>query len=238
MESIYGGITYMATKENNKGLGLLRPPCNNNLSNSFEKSETASENIEFEVVDFTLDEKYTCPLIENLKHKGLYERFCNFVRTVRAKTNCSTESDEVRQTSDSELCRLIRNNFGFGIYSFSPRELKYSLFSYTEFHRAYMAGQVELKTVLQETIIRKLEKADSVENIELGIKYMDTLAKIEQSNIKKQNGVVFNISDVSNDTKSTVTNLINSLAELNTSELNERGEDEEVLEYEQMEDGD
>ena len=228
----------MDSKNKNNGLGILKPPCNNIATNSLENSETTNENIEFVVTDFTLDEKYTCPLIENLKHKGLYERFCNFVRTIRAKTNCSTESDEARQTSDSELCRLIRNNFGFGIYSFSLRELKYSLFSYTEFHRAYMAGQVELKTVLQETILRKLEKADSTENIELGIKYMDTLAKIEQSNIKKQNGVVFNISDVSNDTKNTVTNLMNSLAELNTSELDERGEDEEVLEYEQMEDGD
>lgn len=228
----------MDSKNKNNGLGLLRPPCDNIVTNSSKNSETTNENIEFVVTDFTLDEKYTCPLIENLKHKGLYERFCNFVRTVRASTNCKAESDEARQTSDSELCRLIRNNFGFGIYSFSTRELKYSLFSYTEFHRAYMAGQVELKTVLQETIIRKLEKADSTENIELGIKYMDTLAKIEQSNIKKQNGVVFNISDVSNDTKNTVTNLMNSLAELNTSELEERGEDEEVLEYEQMEDGD
>lgn len=228
----------MDSKNKNNGLGLLRPPCDNIVTNSSKKSETTNENIEYVVTDFTLDEKYTCPLIENLKHKGLYERFCNFVRTVRASTNCKAETDEARQTSDSELCRLIRNNFGFGIYSFSLRELKYSLFSYTEFHRAYMAGQVELKTVLQETIIRKLEKADSTENIELGIKYMDTLAKIEQSNIKKQNGVVFNISDVSNDTKNTVTNLMNSLAELNTSELEERGEDEEVLEYEQMEDGD
>lgn len=224
----------MDNKNKNNGLGLLKPPCDNIINNSSENSETTNENTEFVVTDFTLDEKYTCPLIENLKHKGLYERFCNFVRTVRASTNCKTETDEARQTSDSELCRLILNNFGFGIYSFSLRELKYSLFSYTEFHRAYMAGQVELKTVLQETIIRKLEKADSTENIELGIKYMDTLAKIEQSNIKKQNGVVFNISDVSNDTKSTVANLMNSLAELNTSELDERGEDEEVLEYEQM----
>lgn len=228
----------MDSKNKNNGLGLLRPPCDNITINSSKNSETTNENIEYVVTDFTLDEKYTCPLIENLKHKGLYERFCNFVRTVRASTNCKAETDEARQTSDNELCRLIRNNFGFGIYSFSLRELKYSLFSYTEFHRAYMAGQVELKTVLQETIIRKLEKADSTENIELGIKYMDTLAKIEQSNIKKQNGVVFNISDVSNDTKNTVTNLMNSLAELNTSELEERGEDEEVLEYEQMEDGD
>lgn len=228
----------MDSKNKNNGLGLLKPPCDNTVINSSENSETTNENTEFVVTDFTLDERYTCPLIENLKHKGLYERFCNFVRTVRASTNCKAETDEARQTSDSELCRLILNNFGFGIYSFSLRELKYSLFSYTEFHRAYMAGQVELKTVLQETIIRKLEKADSTENIELGIKYMDTLAKIEQSNIKKQNGVVFNISDVSNDTKSTVANLMNSLAELNTSELEERGEDEEVLEYEQMEDGD
>jgi hypothetical protein len=228
----------MDSKNKNNGLGILKPPCDNTIINSSENSETTNENTEFVVTDFTLDERYTCPLIENLKHKGLYERFCNFVRTVRASTNCKAETDEARQTSDNELCRLIRNNFGFGIYSFSARELKYSLFSYTEFHRAYMAGQVELKTVLQETIIRKLEKADSTENIELGIKYMDTLAKIEQSNIKKQNGVVFNISDVSNDTKSTVANLMNSLAELNTSELEERGEDEEVLEYEQMEDGD
>lgn len=228
----------MDSKNKNNGLGILKPPCDNTIINSSENSETANENAEFVVTDFTLDERYTCPLIENLKHKGLYERFCNFVRTVRASTNCKAETDEARQTSDNELCRLIRNNFGFGIYSFSARELKYSLFSYTEFHRAYMAGQVELKAVLQETIIRKLEKADSTENIELGIKYMDTLAKIEQSNIKKQNGVVFNISDVSNDTKSTVANLMNSLAELNTSELEERGEDEEVLEYEQMEDGD
>lgn len=226
----------MDSKNKNNGLGLLRPPCDNIIINSSKNTDTTNENIEYVVTDFTLDEKYTCPLIENLKHKGLYERFCNFVRTVRASTNCKAETDEARQTSDSELCRLIRNNFGFGIYSFSLRELKYSLFSYTEFHRAYMAGQVELKTVLQETIIRKLEKADSTENIELGIKMMDTIAKIEQSNIKKQNGVVFNISDVSNDTKNTVTNLMNSLAELNTSELEERGEDEEVLEYEQMED--
>lgn len=228
----------MDSKNKNNGLGILKPPCDNTIINSSENSEITNENTEFVVTDFTLDERYTCPLIENLKHKGLYERFCNFVRTVRASTNCKAETDEARQTSDNELCRLIRNNFGFGIYSFSARELKYSLFSYTEFHRAYMAGQVELKTVLQETIIRKLEKADSTENIELGIKYMDTLAKIEQSNIKKQNGVVFNISDVSNDTKSTVANLMNGLAELNTSELEERGEDEEVLEYEQMEDGD
>jgi hypothetical protein len=224
----------MDSKNKNNGLGILKPPCDNTINNSSENLETINENTEFVVADFTLDERYTCPLIENLKHKGLYERFCNFVRTVRASTNCKAETDEARQTSDNELCRLIRNNFGFGIYSFSARELKYSLFSYTEFHRAYMAGQVELKTVLQETIIRKLEKADTTENIELGIKYMDTLAKIEQSNIKKQNGVVFNISDVSNDTKSTVANLMNSLAELNTSELEERGEDEEVLEYEQM----
>lgn len=229
----------MDSKNKNNGLGLLKPPCNNTVNNSSENSETTNENTEFVVTDFTLDERYTCPLIENLKHKGLYDRFCNFVRTVRASQYCKAESDEARQISDSELCRLIRNNFGFGIYSFSARELKYSLFSYTEFHHAYMAGQVELKTVLQETIIRKLEKADSTENIELGIKYMDTLAKIEQSNIKKQNGVVFNISDVSNDTKSTVANLMNSLAELNTSELEERGEDPEVIEYEQqMEDGD
>ena len=228
----------MDNKNKNNGLGLLKPPCDNIINNSSENSETTNENTEFVVTDFTLDEKYTCPLIENLKHKGLYERFCNFVRTVRASQYCKAETDEARQISDNELCRLIHNNFGFGIYSFSARELKYSLFSYTEFHRAYMAGQVELKTVLQETIIRKLEKADSTENIELGIKYMDTLAKIEQSNIKKQNGVVFNISDVSNDTKSTVANLMNSLAELNTSDLAERDEDEEVLEYEQMEDGD
>lgn len=228
----------MDSKNKNNGLGLLRPPCDNIVTNSSKNSDTTNENVEFVVTDFTLDEKYTCPLIENLKHKGLYERFCNFVRTVRASQYCKAETDEARQISDNELCRLIRNNFGFGIYSFSAREFKYSLFSYTEFHRAYMAGQVELKTVLQETIIRKLEKADSTENIELGIKYMDTLAKIEQSNIKKQNGVVFNISDVSNDTKSTVANLMNSLAELNTSDLDERGEDEEVLEYEQMEDGD
>lgn len=228
----------MDNKNKNNGLGILRPPCNNTAINSLENSETTCENTEFVVTDFTLDERYTCPLIENLKHKGLYERFCNFVRTVRASQYCKAETDEARQVSDNELCRLIRNNFGFGIYSFSARELKYSLFSYTEFHRAYMAGQVELKTVLQETIIRKLEKADSTENIELGIKYMDTLAKIEQSNIKKQNGVVFNISDVSNDTKNTVTNLMNSLAELDTSELDERDEDPEVLEYEQMKDGD
>ena len=228
----------MGIKNKNNGLGILKPPCNNTVISSSKNSETASENIEFVVTDFTLDERYTCPLIENLKHKGLYERFCNFVRTVRASTNCKAETDEARQVSDSELCRLILNNFGFGIYSFSSRELKYSLFSYPEFHQAYMAGQIELKTVLQETILRKLEKSDNTENIELGLKFMDTLAKIEQSNIKKQNGVVFNIGDVSKDTTNTISNLMASLNELDTSALDDRGEDPEVLEYEQMKGGD
>lgn len=226
--------------ENNEIRGLLRPPCNNIKDvNSLEKDKTSKEKAEVIIEDYTKYENYEHPLIETLKRKGLMERFCNFVRTIRASKVCNAGSDDVKQISDADLCQKIEDSFSFGgLFKFSTGDLKKCLFVYPELLRAYMAGQVELKTVLQETIIRKLEKADSTENIELGIKYMDTLAKIEQSNIKKQNGVVFNISDVSNDTKSTIKTLMDSLSELDTSELEERGEDPEVLEYEQMEDGD
>lgn len=226
--------------ENDKIHGLLRPPCNNIKDvDSLEKDKTSKEKAEVIIEDYTKYENYEHPLIETLKRKGLYERFCNFVRTVRATKICSTDSDDVKQISDAELCRKIEDSFCFsGLFKFSTSDLKKCLFTYPDFMKSYMAGQVELKTVLQETIIRKLEKADSAENIELGIRMLDTISKIELTNIKRQSGVTFNIGDVSasvsNDTKSTIKTLMDSLSDLDTSELEERGPDPELIEYEQL----
>lgn len=102
---------------------------------------------------------------------------------------------------------------------------------YPEFAKAYMAGQSDLLTLIKSSAIDRIEDNASAENIELGLKVLDTESRILARNQRSVEGVSINLN-MTDQTQKTVNDIYKAIESCNV-EPDWNGPDEEEIEWEQ-----
>lgn len=173
------------------------------------------------------------PFFEELKAKGLWNKFLSLVRTKRSELFQDVPGGKTRQITDKDLLDCIEIAFQFvpSVSTLRRDKLNKLLFMYPDFAKAYMAGQSDLLTLIKTSAIDRIEDNASPENIELGLKVLDTESRILARNQRSVDGVNINLN-MTDQTQKTISDVYKAIESCNI-EPDWNGPDEEEVEWEQ-----